>query len=584
MTRKPGDFVAAAERYVAGVLSEKIPACEYVVAACQRQRDDLKRAKAKDFPYRFDVAAAERICKFAEMLPHVRGEWAERRGDAKKIHLEDWQCFLFTTLFGWLWKDDPKRRRFREVYWEIPRKNSKSTMAAIIGDFMWCLDGEAGAEVYSGATTEKQAWEVFRPARLMIDRSDDIVVDLGPKDDVVRAKSLHIPADGSRFEPLIGKPGDGASPSCAIADEFHEHDTSHFVDAMKTGMLARKRPLLIQITTAGVNTAGPCYLKRDTCIKVLQRSFVNEELFTIIYTLDAGDDWASPQVLAKANPNLGVSVDRASLEADQRQAVLNPEDQNRFKTRHLNVWCGAKVAWMSLVAWDANKDVALREEEFAGEPCRFILDLASRDDLACFAELFTRRLDGDLHHYFFAKYYLPEDALEVKSPNQVAYRRWKSEGWLVTTEGAEIDFDRIGADVLEARDRVQALELIYDPWRATQLAHQFSKEGVTTVEVRQTVQFLSPAMKEVLSATKAGRLHHDGNPITRWMVSNVVALTDAKDNIYPRKEKPHMKIDGAVALIMGMSRAMLDEDDGFASWLKSGGVTGGARVAARAPR
>ena len=180
------------------------------------------------------------------------------------ITLEPWQKFGLTTLFGWVKSDG--LRRYREAYWEIPRKNGKSALASGIGLFCFVGDREFGAEVYSGATTEKQAWEVFRPAKQMVERTPDLKDHFGIE---ANAKNLCVLADGSRFEPVIGKPGDGSSPSCAIVDEYHEHDSDELYETMLTGMDAREQPLMLAITTAGVNLAGPCYSKRDYVCKVL---------------------------------------------------------------------------------------------------------------------------------------------------------------------------------------------------------------------------------------------------------------------------------------------------------------------------
>lgn len=571
MAREPGEYLAAANRYCDAVLSGKRPACKWELLAVQRHVRDMRRALQRDFAYRFDPELAERICHFAELLPHVKGKWARKR---TLIHLGDWQCFILVSLFGWVHKRGAREglRRFREALVMIPRKNGKSVLAAIIGLYLWCMDGEPGAEVYSGATTEKQAWEVYRPARLMLEASQDLVDELGGRP--VRWKQLLVESDHSRFEPIIGKPGDGASPSCSIIDEYHEHDSPDMVDTMRTGMLAREQPLMLIISTAGVNLAGPCYDAQLTAQKVLEGSFVQDEQFVIIYGIDEGDDWTSPAILLKANPNLDVSVDGEMLAAMQRDALLNPVNQTPFKTKHLNVWCAARTVWMPLTVWDACKDTALNAEEFMGEPFLAILDLASKDDIAAYTKWFRKLVGSVMHHYIFSRYYLPSTALEIPSPNLQAYRRWTSEGWLTLTPGAEIDFDRIQQDVLDDKNKHQLLELVYDPWRATQLAQHIAKSGVVVVEMRHTVPNMSTPMKELLSAAKAGRVHHDNNPVTRWMMSNVTAQLDAKDNIYPRKEKPHMKIDGAITAIMGMGRAMQTQPAGIEQWLRDPVVLG----------
>ena len=541
-------YTIAAKSYARAVIKEKIPACKWVKIACQQFIDDLTRQKDKAFPYRFDAESANHVCMIIELLPHTKGRWAK---DSEKLILQPWQVFIIANLFGWLKKSNGKRR-YRKAYLKIPRKNGKSILSAAIAIYMLCFDDEHGAEVYSGATTEKQAWEVFRPARTMMEKSPQLKRYARAE---VWAKAVVIPANGSRMEPLIGKPGDGSSPSCAIADEYHEHDTPDLVDTMETGMGSREQPLLIMITTAGFNIAGPCYDQELEARKVLDGVIKNPDLFSLLYGIDDEDDWTDPAALEKANPNIGISVDREFLQAQQRQAVLNANQQTRFKTKHLNTWCSARTAWLNSHAWALCADPGLSIDEFEGEESWFVLDLASKNDICAFAQVFKRPINGHDHFYVFARYYLPEDTINEGKTNQSAYQKWVIQGHLTQTDGAEIDFNEIRDEVLELAKRFEVREIIYDPWRATMLAQTLAAEGATIVEHRQTVQLMSPAMKELGSAIKAGRLHHDGNPITTWMASNVVAREDAKDNIYPRKDKPEQKIDGIVALIMGIGRA-----------------------------
>lgn len=545
--------VTTANYYARAVVGGGVAAGKYTRLACERHRKDLERAKSKTYPFYFDAAAAERACAFIELLPHTKGKWAR---EAQRLVLSPWQCFIVACIFGWKRRKNGMRR-FRESYAEIPRKNGKSQLGAGIGLYMLIADDEFGAEVYSGATTEKQAWEVFGPAKHMIDRTPGLARAAGVE---VWAKSIAIPGDGSKFEPVIGKPGDGSSPSCALIDEFHEHDTPDLIDTMQTGMGAREQPLTCIITTAGYNLGGPCFDKHSEAKKVLDGLIENDELFAIIFSIDEGDDWASPASLRKANPNFGVSVDEDFLLSQQRRATQNPIEQNRFKTKHLNVWCSARNAWMNMQLWNLCADPALTIDEFEGDEAVFVLDLASKNDICAFVQLFKRRMGGIDHFYAFGRYYLPEEAIESAKANQALYRKWVVQGHLIQTEGAEIDFDVIREDVRDMSSRFAVKEVAYDPWRATQLAHQLAKDGATVVEYRQTVQNMSPPMKEVMSAVKAGRLHHDGNPVLAWMMSNVVAKEDAKENIYPRKDKPEQKIDGPVALIMGVGRCIVGEE------------------------
>ncbi|EDL5145049.1 terminase large subunit, partial [Salmonella enterica subsp. enterica serovar Derby] len=243
----------------------KIVACQFVIQACQRHLDDLMAEKSKSFRYRFDKDLAERAAKFIQLLPHTKGEWAFKR---MPITLEPWQLFVICCAFGWVNKGT-RLRRFREVYTEIPRKNGKSAISAGVALYCFACDNEFGAEVYSGATTEKQAWEVFRPARLMCKRTPMLTEAFGIE---VNASNMNRPEDGARFEPLIGNPGDGSSPHCAVVDEYHEHATDALYTTMLTGMGARRQPLMWAITTAGYNIEGPCYDKRREVIEMLNGS------------------------------------------------------------------------------------------------------------------------------------------------------------------------------------------------------------------------------------------------------------------------------------------------------------------------
>jgi phage terminase large subunit-like protein len=547
--------VHAGIEWAKGVISGRHVACRYVRLACQRHFDDLERARDKTTPWVFDPQAAERALEFIQLLPHAKGEWAFKR---QLITLEPWQKFGLACTFGWKRRKDGKRR-FRESYWEVSRKNGKSVIAAGVALTMFCIDGEFGAEVYSGATTEKQAWEVFRPARLMVKRSPQLVEAAGIE---VNASNLNRPADGSRFEPLIGDPGDGSSPSCAIIDEYHEHQTARLYETMLTGMGARKQPLMFIITTAGFDTQGPCYDKRRQLIEALEGSAPDDELFGWVFTIDEGDDWASPDVLAKANPNMGVSVYQEYLISQQQKAVKNASFQNTFKTKHLNVWVTARSAYFNMESWRDCEDKTLNLEDFEGQECWMALDLASKTDICARINLFSRDIGGKRHYYSIEpRFYLPDDTIQYGRERSMVerYQRWVNEGYLTATDGAEVDFGQVEAELLADSQRFAVREVPHDPWGAFQIAHRLEDAGLVPVKIPQQTQHLSPPMKELNAAILSGRFHHDGNPVLTWMMGNVTAKEDANENVFPRKERNESKIDGAVALIMGINRAMVAE-------------------------
>ena len=543
--------VNKANKYARDVVSGKIVACKWVKLACQRHLDDLKKEKKRNFLYKFDRAEGERFVEFAETFPHVKGEWARKKNNTLK--LQPWQCFIWVVVFGWLRKSDGSRR-FREVYAEIARKNGKSIQAAIVGLFMLTVDGEIGPEIFSGATTEKQALEVFRPAWLMANKADEFKdyfgIELGGT--AKNPGNIYCLENDARFEAVIGKPGDGASPHCAIVDEYHEHKTSELYDTMLTGMGARSQPLLLIITTAGSNIAGPCHDKRSEACKVLEGTTKNEELFGIIFTIDDDDDWTDFKNWKKANPNLGISVKEDFLKARLQEGIQSSTRQNIVRCKHLNQWVHAKTAWMNMIAWKNCGDPSLSIDQFEGEPCWVPIDLASKIDIAAMMQLFRR---GD-HYYMFGKYYLPEAALEGE--DKTHYQGWAKDGLLTITLGNIIDFSYIEDDLKEFRSRFEIQEVPYDPHQATQFATRMMDEGMPMVEYGASVPNFSEPMKEFEALVLSGKFHHNGDPVLTWMASNVVARIDAKECIYPRKEKPENKIDGIVAGIMGIGRAMLN--------------------------
>lgn len=536
------------------VLKGKVPACRYIHQAIQRHFDDVADSRAKGYPYKFDPAKAEKKLKLIQLLPHTKGEWAFKR---QLITLEPWQAFGMAVTFGWV-KKKTGFRRFRESYWEVPRKNGKSVVAAGVGISMFVADGEFGGEVYSGATTEKQAWEVFRPARLMVKRSPMLIEAAGIE---VNASNMNVPAEGSRFEPLIGNPGDGASPSCAIIDEFHEHDSSAQYDTMLTGMGARRQPLMFIITTAGANIEGPCYDKRRQVIEMLSGAVPDPELFGYIWTLDEGDDWTDPKNLAKANPCMGVSVFQEYLESQLARAIRSARFTNTFKTKHLNLWVSAKAGFFNVENWKACEDKTLTLEQFEGQECILGFDLARKLDMNSMARLFWRVIDGKIHYYSVAPgFWVPEDTAYDTDNRRMAerFQKWINIGDLQVTAGAEIDYREILEEAKEANQAAPVLESPIDPHGATNLSHQLDDEGLTPVTIVQNYTNMSDPMKELEAAIESGRFHHDGNPIMTWCIGNVVGknLPGNDDVVRPIKQGDDNKIDGAVALIMAVGRAM----------------------------
>lgn len=574
------DHVAIARGYARDVVAGRIPACQSIRQQAKRFLDELKVEKRAAFPYRFDAKKAAKVCKFIELLPHSKGQWARKK---ETIRLEPWQVWIICCTFGWLHKAGERkgRRRYRVLFVVVPRKNGKSALSAGIALYMLCADGEYGAEVYLGATNEKQAGEVFVPAKIMAGKTAGLLEHYGVE---ILAHSLVRAEDNSKLEKIVGQPGDGSSPSCSIHDEYHEHKDDGQVETMRTGMGARDQPLQVLITTAGYNLAGPCYASiqeerkklagvgllepakaaRAACGLGADGPDLQDVTFFVEYTTDEGDDWKSEAVLRKANPNFGISVQADFLLAEQRDAIARPRRQGIFKTKHLDVWVAAKEAYYDIEAWRRCHDPAMpvRPSEalaqFAGRRAIASLDLASKWDIAALELLILpigERATVDDPYIRIGWYFLPADVVE----DVPHYLAWHTAGLIEATPGNITDYDEIHEALRTIRGTVQLEAVGYDQHQATMFATTLLKEGFPMIEVPQTVLVLSEPMKELDALMRARLMRHGGDAVMEWQVANVTGAPDKKDNVYPNKPRADAKIDNPVAL-MGALRLALDRE------------------------
>lgn len=536
------------ERYVRDVNSGKIPACKWVKLACERHVRDIASSSTKDYPYEFNAEKAQVACELLELLTHTKGEWAKT-----PIVLELWQKFIICSLFGWVKKSDGFRR-FRKARLYVPRKNGKSIFDAAIGLLMLCMDDEPGAEVYCGATSEKQAYEVFKPARQMC-LNDPRLVEACAL--TVNVSSILCANDGAKFEPVIGKPGDGSSPHCAIIDEFHEHKTSELIDTMETGMGARRQPLSLVTSTAGANPAGPCREDWKQCERILENTggFEDETCFTIIFTVDQEDRWDSEEALIKANPNWGISVNPDYILAQMNVARQSARHQSAFKTKHLNMWVSARDGYFNVSEWAKLAQPEIKREDYAEFPCYIGADFATRRDLTSIMQLFVL---PDNRYVLFGKHYLPAATIDL--PENQHYRTWHIQNWLEIAGEESMDFDGVKEDIRKLCEDYQVEEINLDPTRMWGMLAQFESEGLPVVKYPQTTVMMSEPMKELDSLIMSGRIIHNGDPITSWAIGNVVSRANAKDNHFPRKENEANKIDPVVSTLFALGRAMTRDD------------------------
>lgn len=564
MERPVNYYVSAAIQYAEQVLSGEILACKWTKAACRRQLDDLKFAGSdKEYPYEFDIDEAEYVCKFIELLPHVKGKWV-----GEKIKLEPWQIFIITTVFGWYSKAD-NSRRFRTVYIEVPRKNAKSTLTSGVSLYMLTGDNEPGAEIYSAATTRDQARIVFETARLMAKSDAGFRKRFGV---AVLEHSIYETINSGKYVPLSaeGSTLDGLNIHFASIDELHAHKTRAVFDVLETATGSREQPLIWGITTAGFDRSGICYEQRNYVTSLLNATLLkhdglgypvkgnvahDETYFGIIYTIDDSDDWTDPKCWIKANPNYGISVSEVDIEKLAKKAQKVTSARNNFLTKRLDVWVNASEAWMDMVKWEACANPEIKLSDFAEEKCWIGMDLAEKKDFAAIVLAFWR--EGKLH--VFPRLYLNDDRIESGENDQ--YEGWRENGHIIGNEGDITDFDQIKDDLIAFSKQFDLQEVPYDPafspYFATKLINDHS---IPMIEMRQTSLTFTAAIIELENLVLEKKLVFDGNPVLTWMMSNAVISTSKFSNLKSiSKERDTNKIDGIIALLLALARAMTSE-------------------------
>lgn len=558
--RVAGYYLDAAITYATRVLAGEIPACKWTKAACRRQLDDLATAEGDaNYPFEWRPDKAEHICRFVELMPHIKGEWA-----GKKIDLELWQIFILTTVFGWYRKNG--KRRFRTAYIEVPRKNAKSTLSSGVALYMLTADEEPGAEVYSAATTRDQARIVFDDAHKMAVMEQGFRQRYGVK---VLTHSIYEIINGGKFVPLSaeGSTLDGLNIHFACVDELHAHKTRAVYDVLETGTGARSQSLLWNITTAGTDRAGICYEQRTYVTELLNTVLLEHDglgypvkgscseddtYFGIIYTIDDDDDWADESCWAKANPNYGVSIYPDDIRRLADKAIKVSTARNNFLTKRLDVWVNAATAWMDMRKWDACEQSTLTLDDFVGEKCWIGMDLAEKSDLAAIVAVFWR----DKQLYVFPKLYLNNAAIEGGTNSQ--YEGWRDDGHLIGNDGDVTDFDQIAVDLVDFHTRFDLQEIPYDPALSRYFGTKLINDhGLPLVEMRQNGVTFTAAVTELENLVVEQKLAHDGNPVMTWMVSNVVIQESRYSGLkHPTKTRESNKIDGVVGLLMAIARAI----------------------------
>jgi phage terminase large subunit-like protein len=538
------------DAYAAAVVTGDVPAGKYHRLACVRHQRDRARENTPAFPFRFDMAKADRFFRFVGLLKHYKGEWA-----GQPIELQPYQLFRLGSIFGWV-HVVTGLRRFRTSYHEIPRKNGKSLEAAVVALYLTFFDGEAGAEGYTIATKRDQARIVWGDAR-------QLVLSSGLKERIaVQVANLHVDATASKLEPLGADHDstDGLNPSLIIVDEFHAHKTRGLIDVMETATGARRQPHNFQITTAGDDPISPGGDQHDYACKILDNVLVDESFFAFIAHADLEDDWQDEATWRKANPNYGVSVNPEDIRGLALKAKSMPAAAATFKQKRLNLWVNATAPCLSVEGWRAGQSVlphAPWRDALLHERCYIGIDLASKIDLCALSLVFppteTRTRWRVIQHIW-----TPEETVKDRSHRDRApYDIWVAQGWLTTTPGSRIDHAVVRQAIVSARVLYQVELIGFDPWHADTLIDELVREegfaADRVLAVPQTYQGMSSACLRMQAEILEGNIDAGGCPVTAWSVSNAVANRDGKDNLMFAKGKSRGRIDPLIAMTIGMA-------------------------------
>lgn len=532
--------------YALAVVSGEVPAGKYHRLSCQRHLKDRARENTLGFPYRFDLKKAERFFRFAEKLKHYKGEWAGQR-----IKLQPHQIFRKGCKHGWV-HAETGLRRFRNSYEEIPRKNGKSLEAATETLFVTFFDGEPGAEGYCAATKRDQALIVFGDCR-------KLVLSSGLKDRlVVQTYNIHHDGTHSKLEPLSSdfNSMDGLNPNMVNLDELHAYKNRGTIDVLETATGARRQPLVNKITTAGDDPVSVCGDEHDYACKVLDGVLVDETYFAFIAHADEGDDWTSLETARKANPNYGVSVNPADLEAKITKAIGIPSAAASYKQKHLNLWVNTSAPSLSVDGWRKGQS-DWTADELAHESCWVGIDLGSKIDLCSLTALFPPR-PGRPRFRMLQYIWTPEETLKDRAHRDRApYDVWVTQGWLRTTPGTSVNQNVIQDVALKLRDLFDVECIGFDPWHADKLIDDMKTHDGWTDEqvivVPQTFQYLTSAESRFKAEVLAANVDARGCPVTAWAVSNVVDQTDGKNNILFSKKRSRGRIDPVKSATIALS-------------------------------
>lgn len=501
----------------------------------------------------YNKKAADFAVSFIECLCHTKGTWA-----GKPFELIDWQEKIIRDIFGTLKSNG--YRQFNTAYIEIPKKQGKSELAAAVSLLLCCADGEERAEVYGCAADRQQAAIVFDVAADMVRMNPA----LKKRVKILASQKRIIYQPTNSFYQVLSADAyskHGFNVSGVIFDELHTQPNRKLYDVMTKGSGdARTQPLYFLITTAGTDTNSICYEVHQKALDIMNGRKHDPTFYPVIYGSKESDDWTDPSIWKKANPSLGITVSIDKVKAAFNSAKENPAEENTFRQLRLNQWVKQSVRWMPMDKWDACA-FPVDEQALKGRICYGGLDLSSSTDITAFVLVFPPE-DESEGFTILPHFWIPEGNVELRvRRDHVPYDIWKKQGYLETTEGNVIHYGYIEQFIDDLGKKYNIREIAFDRWGAVQMVQNLEGLGFTVVPFGQGFKDMSPTTKELMKLTLENKIAHGGHPVLRWMMDNIFIRTDPAGNIKPDKAKSTEKIDGVVATIMALDRAIRNEGE-----------------------
>lgn len=569
-------------QYAKDCINDTKHCCQKHRWACERFLRDISREGTDEFPYIFDDAKAERFYKWASLHKHTKGVLVNT-----PIIFTPIQRFIFGNIYGWIHKDTGYRR-FTKAYWQVGRKNAKSQSLGLVGDYELMALGEDNSEVYIGATKTLQAKIIYNEVLAMLKKSSALFKGKWKEaySTIVHIKSNSIMRALSKDD---GRTGDGLNPQCGLIDEYHAHPTDEILEVIKTGMIARRQPLLFIITTAGNNLGGPCYRIEYPLVSQILNPDIEFDIpdyFCMVNELDRDeegnliDDINDEECWIKANPIAATyEVGLKNIRSNYMSAIKSPEKMVSFMTKNMNIWVKQSAqSYIDMAKWKARGRL---NEDFEndlgislyGYDAYVGIDVSKTIDLTAAGIVIPVYINNSKKFITLAHGFIPEETVQTKErTDKIPYRIWSERGWLTITPGEIVDYRFMTKWIEETLNKygLNIKDVCYDPYNATHYTQELeSNKGWGIVEIRQGIITLSEPTKSFRAETYQGNILHPTNDLLDWAISNAVTKVDAQENIMLDKAKSTERIDPIAAIINAYTRAKVAADDDLSEYIMS---------------